>query len=265
VNPPEIENGRFIVHPADADITWINQSDENNEDVDMDMSSTFNQPSFSSSGRDSIPYSDPNVSQLDQNSFRNDTISSHASSQRSQPSFVVKRPMQPKFSVKTRAQKRNVCDSILPLKGCKQKVKYVSDANTSMIQDLPKLPKFACHMCEKRYSYKHSLNRHLNNIHKLTKEDIVRLKNPPQLAIEYMRNVNDPNVELINPNNIPQAANTSWIKPGKRSDTQAGFRKRRDDKFKRVMTVGVKRDRKIANLDESLSRPDDKTFKNWKV
>jgi hypothetical protein len=287
VNPPIFENGRYIVHPADADITWINQTDADIQDTDVDMSSTFdqpsfvtnmdmssisNQPSFASSGRNSVHSSIPNISHRDQSSFRNDTITSRASSKHSRPGFVVKRPLQPKFSVKTRNQKRNICESMLPLKGCKTKVNYVSDANTSVMRDISQPHKFSCHLCEKKYLHKFSLNRHLQKAHKLSPEQLVRLRRPPQLAIEYIQNnQNNQNANLNNQNtnnqpNITKKANSSWVKPGKRTDTQAGFRQRKDDKFKRVMTVGLKRDLKAANLEDSnVKYPGDRTFKNWKI
>lgn len=257
VNPPEIENGRYIIHPADADITWIDQTDNTDMDANTSVATTFNPPSFASSGRDSIHYSDANISQPNQGSSRNVTVSSQALSNRSRPSFVVKRPLQPNLSVKTRTQKRNACDSILPLKKCRIQVNAVNDNNTSLMKDISKPTKFVCHICGKKYTYKYSLNRHISNIHKLTHDDFQRLTRPPQLAIEYIQD--HPNIPPSN------SANESWIKPGKRTDTQAGFRKRRDDKYKRIMTVGLKRNRKTANLDDSRKVKPDRTFKNWKI
>ena len=225
VNIPQTENGNYIIHPNDADITWIEQNIPGSNET---IYNATTEPSEMDITGDTTRYSAPNISQINQSYVGNDGVSNLNSTLPRRPGYVVKRLTQPSMKPKTRAQKRNTCDSILPLKGCKPKVKvsFTRDQNIPQIEDI-KIKQFQCHLCQRIFKYSFNLKRHLEKLHNTTLNQSTQANTPK---------------------------NESWVKLGKRSDTQAGLQPRAENKFIQVGSDGSR-----------MRGKPKRTFKNWKV
>lgn len=230
VSIPQAENGNYIIHPNDADITWVEQSIPGSNET---IYNATTEPSDMDITGNTTRYSAPNISQINQSDAGNDTVSNLNSTLSRRPSFVVKRLTQPTMKFKTRAQKRNACNSILPLKGCKPKPKviFTNDHDISHIKDI-NVKRFQCHLCQRSFGYSFNLKRHLEKLHN-----------------------NNSNQNAGEPSQANNLINESWIKPGKRSDTQAGLQPRKGNKY---FQVGDDDDLQTRGKPK-------KTFKNWRI
>jgi len=255
VNIPQMHNGKLVIHPADDDVSWVELNTKGYDDT--------TQPSEMDPSGNIIHSNNSNITLDGQRVSGNVTHSNPNLPHTPSNSFVVKRPrqinasfntitQQKTVSPKTRAQKRNMCSSILPLKSCKPKinVQFAGDKDSSIIKDASQIVKpFKCPLCQKRYKSKFTLNRHVITVH--------NDPNVQQLALEYFPSPQKP-------------APHSWIKMGKRSSSQAGFKTKKGLKYNRIMTVGLKRSKDAANLDDSQNPPTRQykpmnKFKNWNI
>ena len=231
VSIPIIQNERLVIHPNDANISWVEQSTLNTGNNSNDTSQT----EMDISG-DTSTFNNSNFSLNNQSDIGNNSISNLNQSNHLVPDLVVNRPVQPQLTVRTRGQKRNICNSTLPLRGCKPKLKtkFFKDADISQIKNTTILDrnKFQCPLCNRSYKYVTSLNRHTQKFH-------TTIASKP-LAIEYK----------------PQTQNQSWVKLGKRTGTQAGFK-----------TKSTRKPRSSSDDSSSQAGPKQykNTFKNWRV
>ena len=251
VQPPQLVNQRLLVHPKDSDITWLEQSNQG-VSVNNDASSAAMDATGITQN-----YSIPNISVNDQISFGGDTthsnnLSSSVKHVNTKPRYDVRRVLNTSnIAQRTRFKKKNICASILPLKGCKTKVQFYGDDNSLRIFDHPPLigKRFTCPVCLKKYSSIYTIKRHMETIH------------PDTIPPIHQRDDSLPMYE-----EIPKP---NWVKMGKRKSEQINLTQNNNKKFTRRMTVGLKRDVRQANLDNTTTaqprRQNPRTFKNWKI
>lgn len=260
VNVPQLYDGNLVINPNDADISWVEQNTENNNDNNSFINSTDAEVDFTGGA---VYSNNSNNTDIHQSISRDDSNPNHNSIHSQSSGFVVRRPQQSNvtfvskplkvktISPKTRSQKRNACNPILNLKGCRPKVnvKYFGDNSETAIHDSSNIKyPVRCPICPHKFKTHNLFVNHIRFAH----------ANPQdrKLAIEFMPNA--------------QTKENNWVKLGKRNDVQAGLAPKKGRKYNRVMTVGLKRTRQTAQLDDTQNTPRRRykpmhKFKNWNI